>query len=319
MGRLKLPSSKVSKQTSTNCVQDLVRDAFQSGLTMVPGMESHLVGVLKQTLDHPGNLVRARLVYQVSRLYALEEEASLDLAVAIEFFHTASLLFDDLPCMDDAMERRGIACPHKKFGEAATVLGALALINRAYGLLWRAINQAPPSVRLAATELVESCLGHQGVLNGQSYDLHFSPQSRSGREVMHVAMGKTVALIRLTLVLPAILGQGKFLEIHLLKRLAVFWGLSYQMLDDLKDLMVSPQSSGKTGQRDALLNRPNLALVVGAKATLSRLRRLVELGNDALEQLLKDSGQWDFLVELRHRFTSELVHYSGLASRLSGS
>ena len=300
-------------------VSETVRRAFQSGLPMVPGMEPHLAGVLDQTLNHPGNLIRARLVYQVSRLYALEEAVAVDLAVAIEYFHTASLLFDDLPCMDDAVERRGVACAHKRFGEGAAVLGALALINRAYGLLWRAINRASSPDRLAAVELVENCLGHQGVLNGQSYDLHFSPRARSGREVLHVAMGKTVALIRLTLVLPALLGRGTSVEVLLLKRLAVFWGLSYQMLDDLKDLLATSRTSGKTSRRDALLNRPNLALMVGAKSTLSRLRRLAGLGNESLEQLLGLSSQWGFLSELRLRLTTELAHFSRLAGRLPGS
>ena len=63
-----------------------------------------------------------------------------DLAIALEYFHTASLLFDDLPCMDNASERRGVPCVHLAFGEAGAILAALALINRAYALSWRAVS-----------------------------------------------------------------------------------------------------------------------------------------------------------------------------------
>ena len=50
-----------------------------------------------------------------------------DLAIALEYFHTASLVFDDLPCMDNALERRGVPCVHFAFGEAGAILTALAL------------------------------------------------------------------------------------------------------------------------------------------------------------------------------------------------
>ncbi|NJM12209.1 MAG: hypothetical protein HC889_10265 [Synechococcaceae cyanobacterium SM1_2_3] len=77
----------------------------------------------------------------------------------MEYFHTASLIFDDLPSMDDAEERRGHPCPHKVHGESAAILGALALINRGYALLWKVLSRLPRQRRHRAAELVESCLG----------------------------------------------------------------------------------------------------------------------------------------------------------------
>jgi len=293
-------------------VHERVRAAFQAGLALVPGLESRLAGALRQTLDHPGNMVRARLVYQISLAYGMAEAPALNLAVAMEYFHTASLLFDDLPCMDDAEERRGVACVHRVHGESAAMLAALALINRAYALLWTAIHEAPPETRLRATRLVETCLGLGGVLNGQSLDLHDPGRVRSGRQVMTVAMGKTVALIRMTLVLPALLGGAGPVELRLLQRLAVFWGLSYQMLDDLKDLFETSDATGKTGRRDASLNRPNLALAEGALRTLARLRRLVRLADGVLARLGHGPINWTFLGELRNRLAGELQQFANL-------
>ena len=51
--------------------------------------------------------------------------------------------------MDNAMERRGVPCVHFEFGEAAAILAALALINRAYALSWRAVSSALPNVNRA--------------------------------------------------------------------------------------------------------------------------------------------------------------------------
>ena len=43
-------------------------------------------------------------------------------ATAVEFLHCASLVHDDLPCFDDATERRGKPSVHAKFGERIAVL-----------------------------------------------------------------------------------------------------------------------------------------------------------------------------------------------------
>ena len=88
-------------------------------------------------------------------------------------------------------------------------------------------------------------------------------------------MGKTVSLIRLTLVLPGILGGAAPDELQLLDRIAVCWGLTYQIVDDLKDVLHTSAESGKTHSRDVSLGRPNIALAIGIPAAVQRLSRLI--------------------------------------------
>ena len=99
-------------------------------------------------------------------------------------------------------------------------------------------------------------------------------------------MGKTVSLIRLALVLPAIVGHARPHEIHLLDRLAIFWGLSYQTLDDLKDVLHGDDVHGKTAARDAFLDRPNLALTIGVPESFDRIDRLMNLASRAIARLV---------------------------------
>ena len=54
---------------------------------------------------------------------------------AVEMVHTASLILDDLPSMDDARSRRGRPACHVAHGEATAILAAFALLNRAYEIL----------------------------------------------------------------------------------------------------------------------------------------------------------------------------------------
>ena len=295
--------------TTTNCatVQGKLLAAFSAGLPLATETEPHLRGALEQTLQHPGSMVRARLVYDMARGYELPDDRATKLAVAIEYFHTASLVFDDLPCMDDATQRRGEPCIHRSHGEAAAVLAALGLVNRAYALLWSGLAGSAPAQQSAAGAYVEKCLGIAGVLNGQSQDLHYASRTGNRPSPQQIATGKTVSLIQLSLVLPAMLGGAEPAEIQLLERLAAFWGLSYQALDDLKDVFQKSEQTGKTAARDASLNRPNLALAIGAPNAIRRLNRLMRLGDCTLDRLVGRLPQLTFLTELRGRFHDELA------------
>jgi geranylgeranyl pyrophosphate synthase len=255
-----------------------VRRAFRALLPLDDGLEEHLRGALADVLAHPGNLVRAQLVYGLLTARGAGRRRALVLATAVEYFHTASLVFDDLPAMDDAAVRRGHPCPHVVHGEAAATLAGLALITRAYELLWQSLEAVPPAARRRAAALVAECLGVGGVLDGQARDLHYDPRSGGPAPVTAVALGKTVPLIRLALVLPAHVAGVAEEGVALLERLAVAWGLAYQAVDDFRDLLARGDESGKSSARDALLGRPNLAHRVGRRRAFERLSALLADG-----------------------------------------
>ncbi len=249
--------------------------------------------------------------------YGMEEGAARDLATALEYFHTASLLFDDLPCMDNAKERRNALCTHLVFGEESAILTALALINRAYALTWRAVATGPRIRQDRALAFVESCLGVGGLLNGQSFDLHYSALPRTLETTERIARGKTVSLIRLTLALPALLGDALERELQQIDRIALFWGLGYQIVDDLKDVLQSAEESGKTSARDALLERPNIAVAIGVQGAVLRLARLIDLGDRALSGLLAVRPELEFLERLRSDLQTELARVTRDSYRLA--
>jgi geranylgeranyl pyrophosphate synthase len=246
------------------------------------------------------------MVLQIGLAFRLADDAALNLAVALEYFHTSSLIFDDLPCMDNAADRRGVPCVHREYGEHQAILAALALINRAYALAWQAIADSPRNTQRQAREYLEQCLGVAGLLNGQSLDLSYAALPHTRETTEGIAHRKTVSLIRLTLVLPAILGGASPREIQLLERISVCWGLGYQIVDDLKDVLQNSKQTGKTANRDALLDRPNIATAIGVAAAADRLMRLIRLGDRALNLLLGLRPNLLFLDQLRRDLQVEL-------------
>ena len=295
-------------------LQDRLLRAFSSGFPLPDGLEPQLQGALAQVLQFPGGLIRAQLVYQTARCFRVEEIPALKLATAIEYFHSASLLFDDLPCMDNAKERRGALCVHQVYGEAPAILASLALVNRAYSLLWSALEGCSAESRAAALGYVERRLGVEGLLNGQSQDLNYALLSREGLSAEKVALSKTAPLIQLSLVLPALAGGASAAERRLLERIALFWGLSYQILDDLKDVHRTVEWTGKTSERDAMLNRPNVALAIGAANALLRIERLMRLADRAVSALIRRQPALAFMDEVRLRFREEIAAIEGSGS-----
>ncbi|PAW63369.1 MAG: hypothetical protein B9S34_14480 [Opitutia bacterium Tous-C1TDCM] len=259
-------------------------------------LEPHLHASLAQMAANPGKLLRAQLVLVAAEHHGLTGPAAEKLACAVEYYHAASLVIDDLPCMDDAVTRRGQVCVHRQHGEATAILAALGYINRAYALAGEALQRQPQRVRREATAILEQTLGAAGLVGGQAWDLGFGETDRSARTVGRIAAAKTGALFQLAILLPATLARPAAGERRALKALCVYWGLQFQIADDLRDVLCTSVQEGKTTGRDRLLARPNFALAAGVDAARARLERLARQSARALDTLAADgAGRWSYL------------------------
>lgn len=298
------------------CVRTLMTGCFSHGMGRLDRVEPRLAAALGDILARPGSLVRAVLAYLIAIEMGVPEQAARALGCGIEYLHTASLVFDDLPAMDDARVRRGGACIHVLHGEATAMLAALAMINRGYGMVWQGIRGASPERRFAAGEWVDARLGTAGVIGGQAYDLRGWREGQSAAEVSEVAARKTGDLLRLTVVLPAIVGRGTDREIQILDRLALLRGLAYQAADDLKDVLSGEGFYGKTGGRDEALGRPNLVLAEGIPSALHRLRRLNETADRVQAALPGAPERWMLLEMLKVEIPSSAEDASMLSAAI---
>ena len=115
-----------------------------------------------------------------AELIGADPSLALPAACAMEYLHTSSIIFDDLPAMDDANLRRGREALHLVYGESMALLTALALFNQSYELLVRTVSEKGEpvaGVRLV-TEAVR-CIGSDGMIGGQ----RGSSQTRSRAEI----------------------------------------------------------------------------------------------------------------------------------------
>jgi geranylgeranyl diphosphate synthase, type II len=205
--------------------------------------------------------------------------AVMPAAVAVEFVHTCSLIFDDLPCMDDAEERRGRESLHRRYGESTAVLAALSLLNCSYPLVLRCEAAADHARAVRAhAELVE-CIGTNGMVTGQTVDL--SEGAGGGDELGTVRNLKTSALMRTALRLGAILSGAGERQLSALTRYAELLGEAYQITDDVQDIAEDAALAGATSRPQTLAFRRGVG---GAR------RRAATLLGEAKESVLGEFG-----------------------------
>lgn len=219
-----------------------------------------------------------------------DPERALPAACAVEFLHGSSLIFDDLPAMDDATLRRGRPALHLEFGEDVALLAALALLNRAY-----AIFGGSPRLMTEAA----ACIGENGMIGGQSIDLMSDAQDwDAGRNQ------KTTALMRLTLVAGALACDVAERHVEALARCGEALGEAYQVCDDLLDAFSPWQITGKTALQDERHQRPSPVRALGENACRERVVHLTAMATSILREQFGESAAVETLIAAIDR----LVH-----------
>ena len=82
-----------------------LREMFYGSMPIPSAMDPQFEDALRYVLVNPGSMVRPRVALSLASAYGVDAKGAHDLAIALEYFHTASLIFDDMPCMDNAVEQ----------------------------------------------------------------------------------------------------------------------------------------------------------------------------------------------------------------------
>ncbi|MFS8038693.1 polyprenyl synthetase family protein [Xanthobacter sp. AM11] len=221
------------------------------GLLVPPG--SAHPGVLHAAMRHillsPGKRLRPLLAMAAAMQLDCSEHAALDFGCALEMIHAASLIVDDLPCMDDAAVRRAQPTTHVQYGEDVAVLASIALLSRAFGVAATA-PCASERVRLDAVAVLSLSVGSLGLCGGQYDDLRPSP-GRTLAATEDVNRRKTGVLFSAAVEIAGHVAGADAGQIAHLRALAAHVGRAYQILDDILDASSSAAALGKDVGKDA--------------------------------------------------------------------
>lgn len=224
----------------------------------------------------------------LTHLIASALNPSLDVsfaALAIEFFHTASLIADDLPCMDDEELRRSSPALHKAFGEDLALLASYALISEGYecivknGQSLKDVLPDSDQICLLAIENVSINTGVKGATGGQYLDIY--PEETSLDKVEELICKKTVSLFEISFVFGWLFGGGSMSLLPQIKKAAYHFGMAFQIADDLEDL----EADLRTGRK------ANFAIAYSKSEAQKRLDQETVLFLECLHRLKLNTPQ----------------------------
>lgn len=173
-------------------------------------------------------------------LLAISGEAGLDIACALEFIHTYSLIHDDLPSMDNDDFRRGKLSLHKAFSEDVAILTGDFLLTYAFEIIANSPLLAPMKISLIQSMAKRG--GSVGMVGGQILDMKAKTGSIDWEMYKTLVSKKTGSLFSTALECGAIIKNASELEKQTLIQFGEIFGLIYQIADDLEDL--NPPSAG---------------------------------------------------------------------------
>ena len=175
----------------------LVDAALEAVLPGVGEAPERLHAAMRHLLFPGGKRLRPVLAMAGAEAVGGPPEHALPAAVAVELIHTYSLVHDDLPCMDDDDERRGIPTVHRAFDESTAVLAGDALQSAAFEALLTSSPELPLTAeqRLAAAREITRAVGSLGLVGGQVDDLAFEPNRADVQSIESIHARKTAALI----------------------------------------------------------------------------------------------------------------------------
>jgi geranylgeranyl diphosphate synthase type II len=186
---------------------------------------------LRYSLMAGGKRIRPMLCLELCRVCGGSVEQCLPVACGVEMLHTYSLIHDDLPCMDNDDERRGMPTSHKKFGETTAVLAGDCLQAEAFSAICQADIPAPDRQRCC--RILSRAAGLSGICGGQFMDLNDG--AVCVETLTATDMGKTASLMGAACALGAAAAGAPEAVEEKAWDFGVALGMAFQCRDDMLD------------------------------------------------------------------------------------
>ena len=188
------------------------------------------------------------------------------LAVAVECFHKASLIHDDIE--DGDTVRYGEPALHAEHGVPIALNVGDLLIGEGYRLI--AECEAPAEIRARMIQIASR--GHRTLCLGQGAELEWmrAPGPLSSLEVLEIFRQKTAPAFEVALQIGAAYGGAEEDILEILSRYSEALGIAYQIRDDIEDLR------GQDAPDDLTALRPSLPLTLAYERARGEDKTLVE-------------------------------------------
>lgn len=260
------------------------------------GYQKTVIEAMNYSLSAGGKRLRPILTLEACKIAGGNEEEAIPFAVAIEMIHTYSLIHDDLPALDNDDLRRGRPTNHKVYGEAMGILAGDALLNYAFEvMLSDSINKENPEKYLKAINEIAKGAGIYGMIGGQVVDVESENKQIEKEKLDYIHMNKTAAMMVGCMRAGAIIGGANSEQMEEITKYAKNIGLSFQIVDDILDIVGDEAKLGKKVGSDIENHKSTYPSLLGLDKSKEIAYNLIDEAKKSIEKLSDDV---DFLKGL---------------------
>ena len=238
---------------------------------------------------------RIRPVLMMATVEALGNSSHdyLDIACAIECIHTYSLIHDDLPAMDDDKYRRGKLTNHSVYGDGMAVLAGDGLLTYAFELISR--QPISPVLLCSVIQILATAAGPYGMVGGQAFDLESEGKQITLDELKIMHKAKTGEMFKAAITIGGILGKATAEQQKALLSYAELLGLTFQITDDILDVIGNEKTLGKPIGSDEKNHKATYVSILSLKDAQKLAQ---EASNQAIHAIKDFDGRAEVLREI---------------------
>ncbi|MFR3499653.1 MAG: polyprenyl synthetase family protein, partial [Paraclostridium bifermentans] len=267
-----------------------IEDLLNEYMPKVEGYQNNIFDSMNYSLKAGGKRLRPILTLEACKLVGGNEKDAYPFAVAIEMIHTYSLIHDDLPALDNDDLRRGRKTNHKVYGEAMAILAGDGLLNYAYEIMLReSLSKGEPEKYLKAINEIAKASGIYGMIGGQVVDIESEGKSIDMEKLDFIHMNKTAAIIIGCMRAGAIIGGASEEELENVTKYAKNIGLSFQIVDDILDIVGDEAKLGKKVGSDIDNEKSTYPSLIGLEKSKETANKLIAEAKMSIDYINKDS------------------------------
>ncbi|GIM31908.1 polyprenyl synthetase family protein [Paraclostridium bifermentans] len=267
-----------------------IEDLLNEYMPKVEGYQKTIFDSMNYSLKAGGKRLRPILTLEACKLVGGNEKDAYPFAVAIEMIHTYSLIHDDLPALDNDDLRRGRKTNHKVYGEAMAILAGDGLLNYAYEIMLReSLSKGEPEKYLKAINEIAKASGIYGMIGGQVVDIESEGKSIDMEKLDFIHMNKTAAIIIGCMRAGAIIGGASEEELENVTKYAKNIGLSFQIVDDILDIVGDEAKLGKKVGSDIDNEKSTYPSLIGLEKSKETANKLIAEAKMSIDYINKDS------------------------------
>lgn len=232
-----------------------------------------------------GKRIRPVLALECCRLCCGDYKKATAFACALEIIHSYSLIYDDLPCMDNDTMRRGKPTNHVVFGEDIALMAGMGLYCRAFEI----VTDTYKEFGLTKTQLIDGikallkASGMNGIVLGQVLDIDNVAGKHTDLDyIQRVHDYKTSAMLEASSEVGAICGGATEKQRAALLEYSKNIGLAFQIRDDILDVTGTDGNMGKTLGKDRESGKTTFVDIFGVGGAQRKVVELTERAKSAI-------------------------------------